>query len=209
VRHDEVSSPERVADPRILRLIQKWLNAGVIEDGQWSDTKTGRRSTFTTGIRRDCRSLRGGCLSERWKIKSIAFCRELRANSATRTAVCTSRTIGLLARRHIVAGEFHYIGKEASTRWGGGVDLSMLAEAGALDPADLTFREYERVVDPNYLDEIRAQAKQFSTKRLSRQARLAEDTIRKFKNGRNTIRPRSLRKLTWAIHDLQNENVKN
>jgi RNA-directed DNA polymerase len=31
----------RVDDPRILRLIQKWLNAGVIEDGQWSDTKTG------------------------------------------------------------------------------------------------------------------------------------------------------------------------
>ena len=31
----------RVADPRILRLIQKWLNAGVIEDGEWSDTKTG------------------------------------------------------------------------------------------------------------------------------------------------------------------------
>jgi hypothetical protein len=123
-------------------------------------------------------------------------------------ATCTSRTIGLLARRHIVAGEFHYIGKEASTRWGGGVDLSMLAEAGALDPADETFREYERVVDPNYLDEIREQAEQFSTKRLSRQARLAEDTIRKFKNGKNTIRPRSLRKLTRAIHDLQNKSVK-
>jgi retron-type reverse transcriptase len=30
----------RVADPRILRLIQNWLNAGVIEEGQWSDTKT-------------------------------------------------------------------------------------------------------------------------------------------------------------------------
>jgi hypothetical protein len=118
--------------------------------------------------------------------------------------VCTSRTVGLLARRHIVAGEFRYIGKEASTRWGGGVDLSMLAEAGAMDPADETCREYERVVDPNYLHEIRAQAKQFSTKRLSRQARLAEDTIRKFKNGKNTIRPRSLRKLTKAIHDLQN-----
>jgi hypothetical protein len=29
---------------------------------------------------------------------------------------CTSKTIGLLVRRHIVAGEFHYIGKEASTR---------------------------------------------------------------------------------------------
>ena len=30
-----------VADPRILRLIQKWLNAGVMEEGQWSETKTG------------------------------------------------------------------------------------------------------------------------------------------------------------------------
>ena len=121
---------------------------------------------------------------------------------------CTSRTLGLLKRRHIVAGEFHYFGKEASTRWGSGVDLSMLAEAGALDPADETFRKYERVVDPKYMDEIRAQAKQFSTKRLSRQARLAEDTIRKFKNGKNTIRPRSLRKVTRAIHDLQNKRMK-
>lgn len=84
----------------------------------------------------------------------------------------------------------------------------MLAEAGALDPADETFREYERVVDPSYLDEIRVQAKQFSTKRLSRQARLAEDTIRKFRNGKNTIRPRSLRKLTRAIHDLQSKGLK-
>src|SRR5215510_6902075 len=31
----------RVADSRILRLIQKWLKAGVSEDGQWSDTKVG------------------------------------------------------------------------------------------------------------------------------------------------------------------------
>src|ERR1700732_2134932 len=31
----------RVADPRIIRLIQKWLNAGVMEEGKWSDTKTG------------------------------------------------------------------------------------------------------------------------------------------------------------------------
>ena len=85
----------------------------------------------------------------------------------------------------------------------------MLAEAGALDPTDETFREYERVLDPNYLDEIRAQAKQFSTKRLLRQARLAEHTIRKFKNGKNTIRPRSLRKLIRAIHDLQNKSMGN
>jgi retron-type reverse transcriptase len=31
----------RVADSRILRLIQKWLKAGVMEGGKWSETKTG------------------------------------------------------------------------------------------------------------------------------------------------------------------------
>jgi RNA-directed DNA polymerase len=31
----------RIADRRILRLIQKWLKAGVSEDGQWSETKVG------------------------------------------------------------------------------------------------------------------------------------------------------------------------
>jgi len=31
----------RVADRRILRLIRKWLKAGVSEDGQWSETKAG------------------------------------------------------------------------------------------------------------------------------------------------------------------------
>ena len=31
----------RVADPRILRLIQKWLKAGVMEEEQWSETEVG------------------------------------------------------------------------------------------------------------------------------------------------------------------------
>src|ERR1700681_489353 len=31
----------RGADPRMLRLIQKWLKAGVSEDGQWSESKLG------------------------------------------------------------------------------------------------------------------------------------------------------------------------
>jgi group II intron reverse transcriptase/maturase len=31
----------RVADRRILRLIRKWLKAGVSQDGQWSETKLG------------------------------------------------------------------------------------------------------------------------------------------------------------------------
>jgi group II intron reverse transcriptase/maturase len=31
----------RIADPRILRLIRKWLTAGVMEDGEWSETEGG------------------------------------------------------------------------------------------------------------------------------------------------------------------------
>ena len=31
----------RVADPRILSLVRKWLKAGVSEDGEWSETKVG------------------------------------------------------------------------------------------------------------------------------------------------------------------------
>jgi group II intron reverse transcriptase/maturase len=31
----------RIADERVLRLVMKWLNAGVIEDGQWSDSGEG------------------------------------------------------------------------------------------------------------------------------------------------------------------------
>jgi hypothetical protein len=85
----------------------------------------------------------------------------------------------------------------------------MMAEAGALDPTHETFREYERVVDARYLEDIRVQAKQFSTKLLSRQSRVAECAIRNFKNGKNTIKSRTLRKLTRAIHDLQNKKMKN
>jgi hypothetical protein len=122
--------------------------------------------------------------------------------------LCTSKTIGLLARRHIRSGEFRYIGREASTRWASGPDLSMMTDAGILDPTHETFREYERIVDPKYLDEIRAEAKQFSTKLLSRKSRVAECAIRNFKNGKNTIKPRTLRKLIKAIHYLQNLRIK-
>jgi RNA-directed DNA polymerase len=31
----------RVADVRILRLIRKWLKAGVLDEGQWKDTEIG------------------------------------------------------------------------------------------------------------------------------------------------------------------------
>ena len=31
----------RIAHPRMLRLIRKWLRAGVSENGRWSETKVG------------------------------------------------------------------------------------------------------------------------------------------------------------------------
>ena len=31
----------RVGDPRILRLIRKWVKAGVMEEGRWSEPETG------------------------------------------------------------------------------------------------------------------------------------------------------------------------
>jgi len=45
----------RVADRRILRLIQKWLKAGVSEDGQWSETTVGTpQHSSSTGARMEC-----------------------------------------------------------------------------------------------------------------------------------------------------------
>lgn len=85
----------------------------------------------------------------------------------------------------------------------------MMAEAGALDPADETCREYERVVDPKYLDQIRAEAKQFSNKLLSRRSGVARCAIINFKKGKNTIKARTLRKLIKAIHGLQNKRMMN
>ena len=76
-------------------------------------------------------------------------------------------------------------------------------DAGALDPVDEPCREYERVVDAKYLDQIRIQAVQFSTRSLTRQSGVAKCAIINFKKGRNTIKPRTLRKLTKAIHALQ------
>ena len=36
---DNAVIEHRVADRQILRLIQKWLKAGLSEDGQWWETK--------------------------------------------------------------------------------------------------------------------------------------------------------------------------
>ena len=65
--------------------------------------------------------------------------------------------------------------------------------------------QYERVVDAKYLEEIRAQAKQFSSERLARESGVARCAIINFKKGKNTIKPRTLRKQISAIHDMQKQ----
>jgi RNA-directed DNA polymerase len=40
-RHLERFLEHRIGDDRVLRLIQKWLRAGVIQDGEWSATEDG------------------------------------------------------------------------------------------------------------------------------------------------------------------------
>ena len=41
IDHMEKFVRHRIGDERIVRLIQKWLKAGVMEDGQWFETKEG------------------------------------------------------------------------------------------------------------------------------------------------------------------------
>ena len=48
----------RIADPRILRLIRKWLKAGVIEDGEWSETEKGTPLTRGKDDWRPCPGIR-------------------------------------------------------------------------------------------------------------------------------------------------------
>ena len=52
----------RVADPRILRLIQKWLQAGVLEEGRWEETTEGtpQGAVMTPRTQKITSSLSGG-----------------------------------------------------------------------------------------------------------------------------------------------------
>jgi RNA-directed DNA polymerase len=53
----------RIGDQRIVRLIQKWLKAGVMEQGQWSETKEGtpQGSVMTPRTQKVTSSLSGVC----------------------------------------------------------------------------------------------------------------------------------------------------
>jgi hypothetical protein len=99
-------------------------------------------------------------LPQTFDIVFSQYCRHAEAKSlAPNGDECSADTVGLLRRFPITASGLHLIGKEPER----------------LNPTRFGCR----------IAKTLAQS-QFSTKRLSRQARLAEDTIRKFKDGRNT-----------------------
>ncbi len=65
----------RIADERVLRLIRKWLRAGVIEDGSWSTTEEGTAQgasvtaptqSRTSSLSGRFRGRRGGVGREAW-----------------------------------------------------------------------------------------------------------------------------------------------
>ena len=53
----------RIADNRVLRLIQKWLKAGVSEEGEWSETTAGTPQRGAEGVRDNDTTVTGGCVA--------------------------------------------------------------------------------------------------------------------------------------------------
>ena len=55
----------RIADERVLRLIRKWLAAGVIEDGTWSETPLGSPQGAL------CTAVHNAPYEQRWVMDSV------------------------------------------------------------------------------------------------------------------------------------------
>jgi hypothetical protein len=64
VEHDHLEKfvRHRIGDERVVRLIQKWLKAGVVEDGKWFETKEGtpQGAVVTPRTQKVTSSLTGG-----------------------------------------------------------------------------------------------------------------------------------------------------
>ena len=85
----------------------------------------------------------------------------------------------------------------------------MMPGAEALDAADETCREYERVVDAKYLDQIPDRSGAIFYQAALSPVWSYPVRNNKLQEGKNTIKPRTLRKGTKAIHRLENKNMKN
>ena len=116
--------------------------------------------------------------------------------------VCTPKPVGLLARRHITAGDFHYIGKEASTGWAGGPDPSMLADAGALGPGGRNLPRIRKSGRRKISRSNPSRSKAIFYSASVSPVRSCQVRHNKLQKGKNTIKSRKLRKLIKVIHYL-------
>jgi retron-type reverse transcriptase len=57
----------RIADRRMLRLIRKWLKAGVIEDGEWSESVEGMPQGSL------CAAAHNAPYEQRWVMRSAGL----------------------------------------------------------------------------------------------------------------------------------------
>ena len=75
----------RIADKRVLRLIGKWLSAGVIEDGTWSQTVEGSPQGAL------CSAEHNAPYEQCWVMRSVGLLGLVRAGSGGRVLRITSR----------------------------------------------------------------------------------------------------------------------
>ena len=71
----------RTGDPRMIRLIRKWLKAGVVEDGEWSatETRTPRGSVVSPTLANVYLHYCLDLWAERWRHRTAPRQRHLRA----------------------------------------------------------------------------------------------------------------------------------
>ena len=88
---------ERIADPRILSLIRKWLKAGVCEEGQWKETEVGTPQGSGTTPRTQkitcCRGVRFRLFGQCAGIDSAASCRRDRETVADGYCIVTHHNL--------------------------------------------------------------------------------------------------------------------
>jgi retron-type reverse transcriptase len=98
----------RIADRRVIRLIQKWLKAGVSEEGEWKETKIGtpQGAVVTPRTQKVTSSLSGGCgfcgnqvRIDVWRIRLYVYgrchapARTRRPSASTAHAICCGMSI--------------------------------------------------------------------------------------------------------------------
>jgi hypothetical protein len=108
---------------------------------------------------------------------------------------CEANTTGLLQRAHIIAGEFHYLGKETDHKWEEGDHISVL---------EFKTTEYGRpktaIADTSLADEIRA----IGIRKTMKLTKMSQHTIEKLSRS-ETVKRKTLEDALKAINSYRIE----